>query len=197
MCWALLLTLAACNNKEANQEAESYIGGYRNFVDSLQRTDQEYTHEEYHQIQEEYSLHRAAAENKTPEMTEAQQQELEEITTEYETFRDEYRNRLPDRATQSPQELISKRWQEAGIASDASEIAPANVLDAYQVFIQVVKAYKEVWTPDEWQSVEKLWDRLNERKQNLEDELGKEVLLAISKLKVTYGTLKTMNNDSL
>ena len=76
---------------------------------------------------------------------------------------------------------------------DLSAVTASNIVAVYAGFVDIVDAQKDIYTREDWDEVDILWDALNERKNELEDNLSNEQRMKISEDKVKYGTFKTLN----
>lgn len=72
-----------------------------------------------------------------------------------------------------------------------SNVTAENLRAKYKEFVDYVNQNKNNMTSRDWNNVEKVWDALNRQKNQVEANLSSEDNVAIGKLKVEYGALKS------
>ena len=85
-----------------------------------------------------------------------------------------------------------KTWEERLLREykDISTIGPSNIREAYLRFMSEVRIKKRSWTPGEWDYVDHVYGKLNERRGQVEGQISTADKLKIRTLQAEYLALE-------
>ncbi|HEY4651028.1 MAG TPA: hypothetical protein VIG72_06415 [Pontibacter sp.] len=115
-------------------------------------------------------------------------EEYKQLRSRYESWeaRQERRQQQP----LDPAKISS--WQDQLLREykDISNIQPANIREAYLTFMGAVRAKRRNWTQDDWDYVDYVYSSLNERRGQIEGQIGTADKLKIRTLQAEYLALE-------
>ncbi|WP_162425868.1 hypothetical protein [Pontibacter pudoricolor] len=85
-----------------------------------------------------------------------------------------------------------KTWEEQLLREykDISTISPANIREAYLTFMSTVRIKKRSWTPGDWDYVDHVYGKLNDRRGQIEGQISTSDKLKIRTLQAEYLALE-------
>lgn len=115
-------------------------------------------------------------------------EEYRQLKYRYENWesRQERRQRQPLNPTQV------KKWEDQLLREhkDIAKIQPANIREAYLTFMGTVRAKKHNWTQNDWDYVDYVYGKLNERRGQIEGQISSGDKLKIRALQAEYLALE-------
>jgi hypothetical protein len=191
----LLLTLlggTSCernSTSEAKNRAEQDLADLREWVKD--KTDSTKTPDTARpQVKEEFKEKMAKLDARMDSLSAKSKEEYKELRREYQNW--EARNQQRSQVPLSQETL--QRFQEelfgSRTALDATFTA-AQMREVYTQFLQNVRARRATWTAADWDYVDEIYTRLNQKKDLVEDQISGEDKLKIKALQAEYLTLET------
>ncbi|QMU28989.1 DUF6565 domain-containing protein [Adhaeribacter radiodurans] len=123
---------------------------------------------------------------------ENRRQEIDHLKTRYSSYWNSLGTNLsggmaPDKvATTGTSDLMSN-FNTANINTQTS----STIREAYDNFVEKVRANKNDFTRDQWHKVEAYYQALDDRKDAIEDQISSKDKIEITKAKAKYETVKT------
>ncbi|MBC5772933.1 hypothetical protein H8S95_02570 [Pontibacter sp. KCTC 32443] len=115
-------------------------------------------------------------------------EEYRQLKSRYESW-----EARQDRRQQQPLDAAKlKTWQDQLLREykDISKIEPANIREAYLTFMGTVRTKRRSWTQNDWDYVDNVYSSLNERRGQIEGQIGTADKLKIRSLQAEYLTLE-------
>lgn len=145
--------------------------------------------ESWNEVEAEYNEMIGELDKKSSEMK-------QETLEQYWKVKDEYMElKLEIKAEIESRRAISKLEDSlmiSGADDELDEVTADNILNVYQSFVDVVDKYKDNYTAEQWNLVDTYWDKLNNRKNEVEKNLSGEDNTEIAQLKIEYAGYKTV-----
>ncbi|MBC3541456.1 DUF6565 domain-containing protein [Rufibacter sediminis] len=142
------------------------------------------------QVKEEFKEKTAQLDTRMDSLSEKSKAEYKELRRKYENWeaRNQQRSQMP-----LQQETLRRFETEFFGTPNALEVQmPANQMrDTYVQFLQNVRARRANWTAADWDYVDEIYSRLNQKKDLVEDQLSGQDKLKIKALQAEYLTLET------
>ena len=199
---ALLLTLLVVTSCErtspsntdtpsqAENKAEADLAELRDWVkDKTRKTDSTLL-EKGPQVREGFKERTAKLDARLDSLSEKSKAEYQELRREYENW--ETRNRQRG-ATPLNQETMQRMETEIfGTANALSVQIPADQMrEVYTQFLQNVRLRHASWTASDWDYIDNIYGRLNQKKDQVEDQITANDKIKIKALQAEYLTLET------
>ncbi len=190
-----LLFLTACDrydgeNDTGYNEYRTYVNENRDNIDSNYDRD-------WAEIDTEYNRRRTAAETNRDKWDQTRRDEYVQLERDYNATRERHaaerarRTEATEAANRTANTLINVGYNEG-----LTNVTADNLFAVYENFVNTIDVNKDTYTAEQWTEVEKYWDQLNNRKNEVEPELDAEDNNKIATLKIKYGALKTFNKTS-
>ncbi|WP_181305883.1 DUF6565 domain-containing protein [Rufibacter sp. XAAS-G3-1] len=199
---ALLLTLlggTSCERTSSNEtndqprtRAEQDLAELREWMkdktDSTKNPDTRWP-----QVKEEFKEKTAQLDSRMDSLSAKSKEEYKELRREYLNW--EARNQQRVEMPLSPETL--QRFEEelfgSANALDATFTAP-QMREAYTQFLQNVRARRTTWTAADWDYVDELYSRLNQKKNLVEDQISAKDKLRIKALQAEFLALEAQKD---
>jgi hypothetical protein len=197
----LFIGFSACNTA-ANTEAKESANSLNEYVDSVQNLPPVYTVENWTAIDNGYQ-ERAMKAEKTIETLEAEDKAKAAAAKEkYAVLKDKYEKKLKEnemdlKAAATPavadyrQILRNRLFGEGKIGSDMkfAFVTGDNILGVYKNFVNTVADNKKVYTREDWDEINVLYEALDTRKNMVEKDLATNDNLKIAGLKIKFASI--------
>ncbi|PSR52446.1 hypothetical protein AHMF7605_02355 [Adhaeribacter arboris] len=123
---------------------------------------------------------------------ENRRQEIDRLKTRYSSYWNSRGTNLsggmaPDKVASTGANTIMTSFNTATI----SALSASAIREAYDSFVEKVRANKNSFTKDEWQKVEAYYRALDDRKDAVKDQISNNDKIEIAKAKAKYETVKT------
>jgi len=197
---ATLVTLgfAACNNatEVAKQDAEMLTV----YVDSVDNLKPVYTVENWAAIDNGYQERAMKAEKTLATLDAAEKEKAEASKVKYAALKARYELQLKENeanakavpaAANYRQILRNRLFGEGKIGDDMKFefVTGANILSVYKNFVDVVSDNKKVYSREDWDEVNVLYEALDSRKNSIEKDLSSSDNLKIAGLKIRFASI--------
>lgn len=186
------ISLMACGpNKEAkNEHWEELEARIQRIEDTIKTSEgMQWASDNWESIESEYQENWKKAEEKANEM----KQEIsnsdandrwETITASVVTYQN----------TPKESPYVNKAYTSIGLTEMKGSmdfVTADNILETYTTFVNTVDENRSEYTVGDEEKIEWLWDALNDRKNEVEDDISTKDNLAIAKQKARYATVVT------
>ncbi len=194
----------ACNNenKEAKQEAEML----NMYVDSVENATPVYTTENWAAIDNGYQERAARAEKNLAALSAEEKAKADASKARYEALKAKYELAIKEQemknamqpANTSPnfrKVLRDRLFGEGKIGDDMQFkfVTGANILGIYQNFVDAVADNRNNYTREDWDEINVLYEALDTRKNEVENDLKTADNLKIAGLKIKYASIAATN----
>ncbi|NDK56548.1 hypothetical protein [Pontibacter fetidus] len=176
-----IVTTTGETTEEKLEELRGWMNKKANSADTAIREDWPQTREKLRRINEdiERNFDSLSAESK---------EEYRQLKHRYENWesRQERRQRQPLNPTQI------KTWEEQLLREykDIAKIEPTNIREAYLTFMSTVRIKKRNWTQNDWDYVDYVYGKLNDRLGQIEGQISTGDRLKIRTLQAEYLALE-------
>lgn len=163
------------------------LDDFRTWVnDKVARTDST-TRENWPKVKEEFRQRAARLDSKVDSLSAEGKAEYQELKNEYKSW-----EAKQERRTSRPLDPAKvKQWEKDLLGGKAPEtIAAADMREMYLTFMGVVRARKGRWTQDDWDYVDHVYARLNDRQDQLESAIPSSDRVKIKSLQAEYLALE-------
>lgn len=190
----LAVFFVACDNSQKELQAEvdefnSWMEEKQNDVEEAVDQTWEETKESWEDVEQEYDETITELDARTEEMSEETREEYMEIKNEFREWQNEMRAEIRKQEGISKVEVI---LMVEGPDDELDQVTADNLVEKYRSFVNTVEEYKDDYTAKEWAIVESYWEMLNNRKNEVEDDITTEENAEIAQLKLEYAGIKTI-----
>jgi len=143
---------------------------------------------EWPQVKEELRRRNAQLESKFDSLSAKSKEEYRDLQRRYRSWEERQ-----DRRMQQPLQASKvTAWQKELLReySDLSALQPSQMREAYLTFLGTVRTKKSNWTQDDWDYVDHVYSKLNDRRRQLEGQISNSDNLKIRTLQAEYLTLE-------
>lgn len=140
--------------------------------------------EDWPEVKETFRQRTAELDKNVDSLSAESKAEYNRLKQRYERWesRQERRQNTPLDAD----ELV--KWQEQLLREfdDIDSISPQNVREAYLTFMGVVRAKRQNWTQSDWDYVDNIYGKLNQRRRQIEGQMSNSDKLKVRALQAEY-----------
>ncbi|WP_210463934.1 hypothetical protein [Rufibacter roseolus] len=180
-------------NNQPRTRAEQDLAELRDWMkdktDSTGRNDRDTTRRGA-RIREEFREKTARLDTKLDSLSAKSKAEYKELRRKYENWeaRNQQRSAMP-----LNQETLQRFEEELFGSANAldAQFTATQMRDVYTQFLQNVRARRATWTAADWDYVDEIYSRLNQKKDQVEDQIPGQDKLKIKALQAEYLTLET------
>ncbi|RNI31039.1 hypothetical protein [Rufibacter latericius] len=181
-------------NNQPRTRAEEDLAELREWVnvktDSTGRKADTAASRKWPQAKEEFKEKTAKLDSKLDSLSEKSKAEYKELRQKYQNWeaRNQQRSQMPLK-----QETLARFEQELFGTPNALQVhMPAEGMrEVYVQFLQNVRAKRNTWSAADWDYVDEIYSRLNQKKDQVEDQISGQDKLKIKALQAEYLTLET------
>jgi hypothetical protein len=179
--------LSACSASR-EQEVENDISSFRTWVNEQAASLENKTEEDWKQAKEDFKI-------RTADLDQREDQFSAEVKEEYKQIKSDFSD-LDEKRIQIRRDAQATAWDTKllGKYADWSTITTGNVKDVYINFMENVRSMRSMWTNEDWEMAKEVLNRLNDRKEIVDDELSTEDEVKIKALQMEFRTLETAND---
>ncbi|KAA3439183.1 hypothetical protein [Rufibacter hautae] len=173
----------------AEQDLAELREWMRDKTDSTGRNDSDTT-KRGARIREEFREKTAQLDTKMDSLSAKSKAEYKELRRKYENWetRNQQRSAMP--LNQQTLQRFEEELFGSANALDA-QLTAAQMREVYTQFLQNVRARRTTWTAADWDYVDEIYSRLNQKKDQVEDQIPGQDKLKIKALQAEYLTLET------
>jgi cytochrome c556 len=180
---------AVVMRKETNVSRE--LDDFKSWVnEKASRTDSA-TKENWPKVREEFRQRAARLDSKADSLSAEARAEYQELKKEYQTWED----RQEKRTSQPLAPAKVTQWEKTLLAGKAPETINApEMREMYLTFMGVVRAQQRRWTQDDWDYVDHVYGRLNDRQDQVASAIPSADRLKIKTLQAEYLALEASSD---
>lgn len=189
--------ITACNKKDESWK-KSY-DDYRTYVRSSNDSIGFYYDQDSAMAEQNYQERMDAVEANMANMDEEAKKEYAQLKADYDALRMKYQeeraskmraNNMVSSGEARKVKLFGMMLPQ-GTSMDLNSVTPENLLPTYISFVNAVEVNKQSLSAEDWDEVEKIWDALDNRKQEVEKQAPEGANNKIATEKLKYAGLKT------
>lgn len=185
----LVLTIgfSACTASR-EQEVENDISSFRTWVNDQSANIADRTEDDWKQAKEDFRI-------RTAELDQREDQLSAEVREEYQQLKNDFQN-LDEEREKRMLDANGAEWEAKllGGYADKATITKENVKDVYIQLLENVRSMRSTWTDEDWEMAKMVLNRLNDRKEEVDDDLPTEDEVKIKALQMEFRTLETAND---
>lgn len=139
-------------------------------------------------VKEEFRTRTEHLETRLDSLSEDSKREYAELKQRYQTWE----NQQDKRTAQPLNEATLAKWRKEllGERADLKTVTGANARETYLLFMGIVRAKKQHWTPTDWDYVDQVYGELNTRKREIESAIPTSDRVKIKALQSEYLALE-------
>lgn len=194
---ALLVSMVlstACNNAgDQDGDGDDEYTAYRGYVVSVRDTSDRYYDRDWTELEREYNEKKAKVEAKADRMDEKSKAEYNQLDADWQAFKGRYEERRTQRDGEA--RLTKLRGDLVASPSDMTfgSLQGADILPAYDRFIETVRANRESYTTQDWNEVNVIYNALKARRQAVMNDIPKADKMRVQNLEIEYETKVMVN----
>lgn len=171
------------------QEAEGDLNEFRSWVNTQTNNVAERTEEDWQRTKADFQ-------RRTAELDQKQNKFSDKLKADYEELKAEFRKRDEERGRVAERRSELSKWEKdlLGTYADMATINAENVHQAYVTFMDNVRSRREVWDNEDWEMAKMVLEELNDRKDEINDEITTEDEVKIKALQMEFTALETGND---
>lgn len=183
-----------CDNTQKELQSEvdefnSWMEEKQNDVEKAADDSWEEMKESWEKVEQEYDATIAELNARSEEMSEETREEYQEIKNEFNQWQNEMRADIRRQEGISKVEVV---LMVEDTDDELDQVTADNIVEKYRSFVDTVEEYKDDYTVKEWAIVESYWEMLNNRKNEVEDDITTGENAEIAQLKLEYAGIKTI-----
>jgi hypothetical protein len=174
-------------SREKETKVSRELDDFRTWVnDKAERTDST-TRENWPKVKEEFRQRAARLDSKADSLSAEGKAEYRELKKKYEVWE----ARQEKRTSQPLDPAKVQQWEKSLLEGKTPEsITAADMREMYLTFMGVVRAKKRRWTQDDWDYVDHVYGRLNDRLDQVESAIPASDRVKIKSLQAEYLALE-------
>ncbi|MBC5774915.1 hypothetical protein H8S95_12635 [Pontibacter sp. KCTC 32443] len=184
---SILFTVALLSSCSASKEAEveDELGDFRTWVNQSTANIADRTEEDWQRAKEDFATRTRELDQKQENFSDELKQDYQNLKDEFNKADEEYeRNRRAARLTEWEQKLL-------GTYADKTTITRDNVRQVYITFLENVRSQRSTWTNEDWEMAKLVMQSLNDRKDEVDEDLSTDDEVKIKALQMEFTTLET------
>ncbi len=176
--------LGSCTTSK-EREVEDELSDFRNWVGQTTANIADRTEEDWKRAKTDF-------ENRTEELDAKQENFSDELKQEYSALKDEFKT-AGDEYERNLRAARLAEWEQKllGTYADKSTIAQSNVRQVYITLLENVRNLHGTWTNEDWEMAKLVLKSLNDRKDEIDDDLPTDDEVKIRALQMEFRTLET------
>lgn len=178
------ILLSSCTTSR-EREVEDELSDFRTWVSQTTSNISERTEEDWKRAKADFAT-------RTRDLDQRQENFSDELKQDYQNLKDEFNN-----ADKQYEENLRKArlatWERQllGSYADKSTITRENVRQVYITFLENVRSQHGTWTDEDWEMAKMVMQSLNDRKDEVDEDLPTDDEVKIKALQMEFRTLET------
>jgi chromosome segregation ATPase len=183
----ILVGLSSCTASR-EREIDDEISDFRSWVNDQSATVADRTEQDWKQAKEDFKM-------RTQELDKRQDNFSAELKQEYKQLKDDFKSLDEERAKRRRSVKLAE-WEVnlLGRYADKSTITRENVKQVYEHFMENVRTREGNWINEDWEMAKMVLEKLNERKEEIDESISTEDEVSIKALQMEFKTLETAND---
>jgi hypothetical protein len=173
-------------------EANDELNEFRDWVRTKANRTDSAAKENWPEVKEDFKRRTARLDQKADSLSADAKTEYARLKAQYQTWEEQN-----ERRAQQPLDGNKLRqWEQEllGPTKDLNTLTAADMRETYLLFMGIVRAKKNKWTQDDWDYVDNVYSRLNNRKEQLEGSLSAGDRIKIKSLQAEYLALEAASD---
>lgn len=190
---AVVTVLGACSNEAEKQNKES-ISDLRNYVDSVSKIES-YDGERWSSIESGYQEKASTVDSKQAELNEQMKKDYDKIKADYDELKAKAQAQQIQNQNAYKVVLRNALFGEGVIGDDMGFgfMTSSNAAATYERFVNTVDANRDNYSREDWDEIKVLYEAMDTRKNQIENELPGPDNRKIAGLKVKFAAIKATN----
>ena len=186
----ILLLFLSCRDKA---DAVLAFNDYRRFVISHRDSPEKYLPKSIAILDEEYNVKRWKAERQRNRWSKKMQADYMELQLSWETFHSVFQAEKERRENLEHTSKLVTTVLPLGIDESLSNVNATNVVAVYRHLVSYVESRSAEFSPQQWNQIQSLWDRLIRRFSQIESDLNGAEKAAVSEQKIRFEVIKSIH----
>jgi hypothetical protein len=186
----VILFYSGCKNDP--DPGQSY-DAYRKYVIAHRDSPDKYMQKTWVELDKEYSDKKLRAEMMISRWNDEMKIEFLELQSDWDLFREDFEAETERRANLEKSSVRVTTVLPTGIDESLSNVNTYNVVGVFRHFVAYVEKEGNRFSPQQWDQIEALWNRLAKRYENLDASISRAEKAAISEQKIRYELVTTIN----
>ncbi|MDQ3072527.1 MAG: hypothetical protein M3Q97_04580 [Bacteroidota bacterium] len=189
------LALSACDDDNDT----TYVNDYRDYVVGVGNERDRWDSDTAYWIDADTrydSLHSSVT-TRRDELDENSQRQVDSLDNVWKSYKSEYETNRQKKAAEADALQINDRIRislfPAGSTAALTEVTAANIRSYYEQLVNTAGTNSEKYTSAEWDAIDAWYEKLDERKNDLEKDMTAADRNAISALKIKYKSIHVPN----
>ncbi len=175
-----------------SDNAADELKDFKNWVNSKAGKADSTAKENWPEVKEEFKQRSARLESRMDSLSAESKAEYAELKSKYKSWETQKQQRTS--MPLDPNKLVEWEKQLIGTDKSLATLTAADMRETYLLFMGMVRAKKNKWTQDDWDYVDNIYGRLNERKQKVEGAMGSGDKIKVKTLQAEYLTLEASHD---
>ncbi|NDK56014.1 hypothetical protein [Pontibacter fetidus] len=183
-CFCVIALLSSCSaSKETKVEDE--LGDFRNWISQTTSNISDRTEEDWKKAKSDFAT-------RTQELDVKQENFSDELKQDYQNLKQQF-NDADKQYEESRRAARLTEWEQKllGSYADKSTITRENVRQVYITFMENVRSQRSNWTDQDWEMAKMVMQTLNDRKDEVDEDLPTDDEVKIKALQMEFKTLET------
>lgn len=170
------------------REVEDEMSEFRSWVNDQAATIADRTEQDWERAKADFRV-------RTQELDQRQDNFSAELKQEYQQLKDDFKD-LEEERVKRRRALKIAEWEAnlLGSFADKSTITGENLKQVYVQFMENVRSREGNWTDEDWEMAKMVLEQLNERKEEVDDNISTEDEVSIKALQMEFRTLEIAND---
>ncbi|MEO6490490.1 MAG: DUF6565 domain-containing protein [Ferruginibacter sp.] len=198
----LLITITFISCKESTSENyHSDVNNFVSYVDSVDRMNPVYTESQWTTIDNGYNTRLSKIEA-YKENDADQKAKVEETRTKYKLIHERYELNIQkarasadmeNKANKARSDLRNQLFGEGKYTGNWNFVTTGNVVSVYENFVDKVRRNGDNYTDEDWVEVRSLWKGLNERKEEIDNDMSVKDNTKVAGLRIAFAAVKSVS----
>ncbi|WP_266205807.1 hypothetical protein [Pontibacter kalidii] len=182
--FTISLVASSCSATR-EQQVEDDLADFRAWVSNATSNVAERTEEDWKRAREDFKT-------RTEELDRKQDNFSAELRQDYQSLKQEFRNADEEYQRHVTGEDLAE-WEQRllGQWADLDSLNETNVREVYIALLENVRAQKDSWDNEDWEMAERVLEKLNERKDDINGNIPTDTEVKIKALQMEFRTLET------
>jgi hypothetical protein len=188
------ILLISCSDS-GKERANKQLNEFRSYVKEKKESTEEYTEEKWENVESDYNRKKAELEKDADKLDKDMKQSYANSVAEWEEFKHDVAAKKEARQREKAVADLKKTIAPDYVMTDMSNITGKNIAEIYTYFYRAVEKNKDVYTKEEWTTVNDYWKNLNDIKDRLDNQkaISKADNKTINEIRVKYAATKALN----
>lgn len=175
-----------------NTKVSDELNDFRSWVNAKANRTDSAARENWPEAKEDFKQRTARIESRLDSLSAESKAEYARMKAEYQAWE----NKKERRESKPLDASKLRQWEQEllGPTKELATLTAADMRETYLLFMGIVRAKKNNWTQDDWDYVDNVYSRLNDRKQELEGAIPTTDRIKIKTLQAEYLALEASHD---